>query len=133
MEEYKTVEENEKDFQNAYENYWHGSSNPKLQKQNWDKMFLAVLFACTNITKRICCQRKIILQDLDEVSLDAAMYCMKFIGRGVRPRKLSSYCYLRVRYILDMPSRKWYDKNIVQFPQDNYKEIDMEIEGEYGC
>lgn len=133
MEEYKTVEENEKDFQDAYENYWHGSSNPKLQKQNWDKMFLAVLLACTNITKRICCQRKIILQDLDEVSLDAAMYCMKFIGRGIRPRKLSSYCYLRVRYILDMPSRKWYDKNIVQFPQDNYKEIDMEIEGEYGC
>lgn len=128
MEEYKTVEENESDFQEAYEYYWHGSANKDSQKKNWDKMFLAVLFACTNITKKICSQRKIILQDLDEVSLDAAMYCMKFIGKGVRPRKLSSYCYLRVRYILDNPSRQWYDKNITQIPQDNYKEIDMEIE-----
>ena len=125
------IEQSEEEFQTAWDNYWHG--NQTWCKKNWDIMFMCVLAACTNLTKGLCRKRGVIIEDLDEVSLDAAAYCMKFIGRGVRPKKLSSYCFLRVRYILDSPKRQWYENNVELMPQDNYKDTDMEIEDENGC
>ena len=55
------------------------------------------------------------------------MYVMKFINKGVHPDKLSSYCYLRVRRFIDGPKKVWEDQHIMQMPQDNYRDIEMEL------
>lgn len=127
MLEYKTVEDNEKDFQDAYDKFWHQSTNPIDQKRQWDKMFLSVSLACLNICKRICAQRKVIRQDLEEVAMDATAYCMKFIAKGVHPNKLSSYCYLRCRKFIDLPDTVFWDNKVVNF--DHFNGVEEE---EYG-
>ena len=119
-----TSEQNEANFQEAYDSW-----NINKDKASYDKMWFSVQFACGNIAKSIYTKRNIIVpdEDLEEIILDSTMYVMKFINKGVRPDKLSSYCYLRVRRFIDEPKKVWYDKNIMQMPQDNYKDIDMEI------
>lgn len=119
-----TSEQNEARFQEAY-NDWSANKD----KASYDKMWFSVQFACGNIAKSIYTKRNIIVpdEDLEEIILDSTMYVMKFINKGVRPDKLSSYCYLRVRRFVDEPKKVWYDKNIMQMPQDNYKDIEMEI------
>ena len=119
-----TSEQNEANFQEAY-NDWSANKD----KASYDKMWFSVQFACGNIAKSIYTKRNIIIpdEDLEEIILDSTMYVMKFINKGVRPDKLSSYCYLRVRRFIDEPKKVWYDKNIMQMPQDNYKDIEMEI------
>ena len=126
-EYYKTSEQNEEEFQSAWENYWHQKTSERELKAEWDKMFFSVLFACENICKSICTRRNIIIQDLDEVAMDSTIYVMKFIKKGVRPKKLSSYCYLRCRYILDAPKKVWYEQHITQMPLDGYKNSEIEL------
>ena len=119
-----TSEQNEARFQEAY-NDWSANKD----KASYDKMWFSIQFACENIAKSIYTKRNVIIsdEDLEEIILDSAMYVMKFINKGVRPDKLSSYCYLRVRRFIDEPKKIWYDKNIMQMPQDNYKDIEMEV------
>ena len=119
-----TSEQNEARFQEAY-NDWSKNKD----KASYDKMWFSVQFACGNIAKSIYTKRNVIIsdEDLEEIILDSTMYVMKFINKGVRPDKLSSYCYLRVRRFVDEPKKVWYDQHIMQMPQDNYKDIDMEI------
>lgn len=122
-----TSEENEANFQSAY-NDWSKNKD----KASYDKMWFSVQFACGNIAKAIYTRRNVIIpnEDLEEIILDSTMYVMKFINKGVRPDKLSSYCYLRVLRFIDSPKKVWEDQHIMQMPQDNYKDIDMEIENE---
>ena len=119
-----TSEENEVIFQEAY-NDWTTNKD----KASYDKMWFSVQFACGNIAKSIYTKRNIIVHDeeLEEVILDSTMYVMKFINKGVRPDKLSSYCYLRVRRFIDEPKKVWYDQNMTQMPRDRYRDTDMEI------
>lgn len=119
-----TSEQNEARFQDAY-NDWSTNKD----KASYDKMWFSVQFACGNIAKSIYTKRNIIVpdEDLEEIILDSTMYVMKFINKGVRPDKLSSYCYLRVLRFINEPKKVWEDQHIVQMPQDNYKDIDMEI------
>lgn len=119
-----TSEQNEARFQEAY-NDWSANKD----KASYDKMWFSIQFACENIAKSIYTKRNVIIsdEDLEEIILDSTMYVMKFINKGVRPDKLSSYCYLRVRRFIDEPKKIWYDKNIMQMPQDNYKDIEMEV------
>ena len=119
-----TSEQNEARFQDAY-NCW----NKNKDKASYDKMWFSVQFACGNIAKSIYTKRNIIVpdEDLEEIILDSTMYVMKFINNGVHPNKLSSYCYLRVLRTIQAPKKVWEDKNIVQMPRDNYKDIDMVI------
>lgn len=133
------IEQNEKDFQEAFDNYWHTDTtkhDEKYYKQQIDKMWLCIYYACSNICKNIYRQRNIIIDDLEDVIMDAAEYCMTFIlGKNRlhklhRPEKLSSYCFLRCRYIIDSPKRQWEDKNVLRWALDekgNYIDI---IEGE---
>ena len=113
-----------------------------LSNNNRDQMWFCVWKTCHNIAKSIYKQRNIIVPDekLLDIATDACCYCMSFIlgykekyPNGIHPNKLSSYCYLRVLRIIQDPKQVWYDKNMKQMPQDNYKDIDMEIEdnGEY--
>lgn len=120
-----TSEQNEAIFQEAYSD-WITNKD----KASYDKMWFSVQFACGNIAKSIYTKRNVIVpdEDLEEIILDSTMYIMKFINKGVRPNKLSSYCYLRVRRFIDEPKKVWYDQNMTQMPKDNYKDIDMEIE-----
>lgn len=120
-----TSEENEAIFQEAY-NDWTTNKD----KASYDKMWFSVQFACGNIAKSIYTKRNIIVpdEDLEEIILDSTMYVMKFINKGVRPNKLSSYCYLRVRRFIDEPKKVWEDQYIIQMPRDRYKDTDMEIE-----
>ena len=119
-----TSEQNEARFQDAY-NCW----NKNKDKASYDKMWFSIQFACENIAKSIYTKRNIIVpdEDLEEIILDSTMYVMKFINKGVHPNKLSSYCYLRVLRTIQAPKKVWEDKNIVQMPRDNYKDIDMVI------
>lgn len=111
--------QNEKDFQKAWEEH------------DVDKMWWCIYITCLNIAKSIYKSRGVTVPDevLLERAVDGAGYCMKFIlGKNVRPERLSSYCYLRVRRFIDEPKTVWYDMNVVQFPEDKYKEgKDMEM------
>lgn len=119
-----TSEQNEARFQEAY-NDWSTNKD----KASYDKMWFSIQFACGNIAKSIYTKRNIIVpdEDLEEIILDSTMYVMKFINKGVRPDKLSSYCYLRVLRFINEPKKVWEDQHIVQMPQDNYKDTEMEI------
>lgn len=127
-----TSEENEARFQTSYDEWNRAKDNndPESAKDAYNTIWFSVQFACGNIAKSIYAKRNVIIpnEDLEEIVLDSTLYVMKFINKGVRPDKLSSYCYLRVRRFIDNPKKIWYDKNIVQMPQDNFKDIEMEIE-----
>lgn len=80
-------DENEKAFQQA------------LLENNTDKMWECVYAACTNICKSIYAKRGFIASDdlLYDKSMEATCMVMRnILERGVKPEKLSSYCYLRV-------------------------------------
>ncbi len=132
----------EKDFQIALDLYWHTDitkHSEQFYKQQIEKMWWCVYYACANICKKIYKERHVIVQDLDEVIMDSTAYSMSFItgknrlGRIYLPRSLKSFCFLRCRHIIDDVKRQWYDKNIIPMPQDNYRDIDMEVEENYGC
>ena len=126
-----TSEQNEARFQEAYDSWSLAKENndQKGIKDAYDIIWFSIQFACENIAKSIYTKRNVIIsdEDLEEIILDSTMYVMKFINKGVHPDKLSSYCYLRVRRFIDEPKKVWYDQNMIQMPQDNYKDIDMEI------
>lgn len=119
-----TSEQNEARFQEAYD-CW----NKNKDKASYDIIWFSIQFACENIAKSIYTKRNVIISDeeLEEIILDSTMYVMKFINKGVHPYKLSSYCYLRVLRTIQAPKKVWEDRNIVQMPRDNYKDIDMVI------
>lgn len=127
-----TSEQNEARFQTAYDEWNKAKENydPEGAKDAYETLWFSIQFACSNIAKSIYTKRNVTVpdEDLEEIVLDSTMYVMKFINKGVRPDKLSSYCYLRVRRFIDEPKKVWYDQNVTQMPQDNYKDIDMEIE-----
>ena len=126
-----TSEQNEARFQEDYDSWSLAKENndQKGIKDAYDIIWFSIQFACENIAKSIYTKRNVIIsdEDLEEIILDSTMYVMRFINKGVRPDKLSSYCYLRVRRFVDEPKKVWYDQHIMQMPQDNYKDIDMEI------
>lgn len=127
-----TSEQNEARFQDAY-NCWSlakENNDQKGIKDAYDIIWLSIQFACENIAKSIYTKRNVIIsdEDLEEIILDSTMYVMKFINKGVRPDKLSSYCYLRVRRFIDEPKKVWEDQHIIQMPRDRYRDTDMEIE-----
>lgn len=101
--------ENEEKFQKAYD------------EKDTDGMWFSVFAACSNICKSIYRRRNVIIPDdeLYEKITDSTAYCMKFIlNRGVRPEKLSSYCYLRcLRFINDKKEIE-KNKNETQFLYD---------------
>lgn len=120
-------EQVEKDFQTAFSN------------MNISAMWWNVYITCLNIAKSIYKARGVTVPNevLLERAIDAASYCMEFIlgknkkhPEGVHPEKLSSYCYLRVLKFIQDPKEVWYESNVVQMPQDKYKDMDMVI-GEY--
>lgn len=122
----KDAKENEASFQSNYD-LWQKTQN----KCNWDNMWMSVYITCLNICKKIYKSRKVIIEDEELVAkaTDSAAYVMKFINKGVRPEKLSSYCYLRCLRFIQNPKDMWYEMNVTQMPRDNYKEnVDMEIE-----
>lgn len=122
----KDAKENEASFQSNYD-LWQKTQN----KRNWDNMWMSVYITCLNICKKIYKSRKVIIEDEELVAkaTDSAAYVMKFINKGVRPEKLSSYCYLRCLRFIQNPKDMWYEMNVTQMPRDNYKEnVDMEIE-----
>lgn len=132
------IEQNEVDFQKAWDNYWHTDTtkhDANYYKKQMDIMWLCVWNTCSNLCKSIYKKRGVIVSDLDEVITDATEYSMRFITgknrlkRFYRPRLLSSFCFLRCRYIIDSPKRTWYDKNVTSLPRDNYKDIEMDIDG----
>ena len=126
-----TSEQNEARFQEAYDCWSLAKENndQKGIKDAYDIIWFSIQFACENIAKSIYTKRNVIIsdEDLEEIILDSTMYVMKFINKGVHPDKLSSYCYLRVRRFVDEPKKVWHDQHIIQMPQDNYRDIDMEI------
>lgn len=120
----KTIDKNENEinFQKAY------------SEGNTDEMWMAVFYACSNIAKSIYRRRNVIIPDdeLYEKIVDSTAYCMKFIlNRGVRPEKLSSYCYLRVLRFVNDKKEIERNQNETYWPDDNFKDVPMEVEGEY--
>lgn len=134
------IEENESNFQNAWDNYWHTDTSKHsdvFYKQQMDTMWFCVYKACNNMCRKIYKDRGVIVDDLDEVILDSAEYTMRFLtGKNrlkkmYRPENLGRFCFLRCRHVIDNPIRIWYDQFVCLMPEDNYKEINMEIEGDY--
>lgn len=133
------IDDNEKQFQNAWDNYWHTDvtkHDEAFYKNCMDTIWLCVYYTCTNLCKKIYKDRAVIVSDLDEVIMDSTEYTMRFLtgqnrGRKLyKPISLKSFCFLRCRHVIDDPKRIWRDQHICQMPQDNYKDIDMEIEDE---
>lgn len=83
----QAVEENERNFQEAL-SLWVAANN----KKDWDRMFFCVYKACLYMAKNKC--YNIVVRDLDDKVMDATLDVMNKIREGVRPDKLSSFCYL---------------------------------------
>lgn len=79
--------EQEREFQDVM-NHWVEYKD----KKSWDLMFLRVYEACKALSKRIL---KVSLDDMvfHDRLMDAVLKVMGNIENGVRPNKLSSYCY----------------------------------------
>lgn len=113
------VTENESRFQKAWDNYWHQETTETGQKKQWDIMFLCVQFACENMAKSKAYGIRI--DDLEGKVLDAACKIMNKINEGVRPDKLSSYCYLWViGELWSKRHRRWEESASFDGLFDNY-------------
>lgn len=87
MTNYIDKDENEKNFQEA------------LTNNNSEGMWSSVFITCQNICKSILSKRGVIVSEdeLYDLTMDSTMMVMRnILERGVKPEKLSSYCYLRV-------------------------------------
>ena len=85
-QKYIDKETNEQNFQDA------------LINNNADGMRQAVFFTCQNICKSIYAKRGFIASedDLYDTAMNATEMVMRnILERGVKPEKLSSYCYTR--------------------------------------
>ena len=85
-QKYIDKETNEQNFQDA------------LINNNADGIWQAVFFTCQNICKSIYAKRGFIAQedDLYDTAMNATEMIMRnILERGVKPKKLSSYCYTR--------------------------------------
>lgn len=90
MEEcYKqAIEDNERTFQDAM-SQWAATGD----KQYWECMWVCVHKACLYMAKNKC--YNIVVRDLEDKVMDATLDVMnKIKNDGVRPSKLSSFCYL---------------------------------------
>lgn len=94
----------ESDFQKNWDLYWH-SSNICIRKKAWERMWWNVIIANSNIAKSIYKKRSVIVPEekLEEIIIDSSAYVMKFVEKGVRPTKLSSYNFLRVLKFINDP------------------------------
>lgn len=113
------VLENESRFQQAWDNYWHQETTKAGQKKQWDIMFLCVQFACENMAKSKAYGIRIV--DLEGKVLDATVKIMQKINEGLRPDKLSSYCYLWViGELWSKKHRRWEESTSFDGLFDNY-------------
>ena len=104
-QKYINKDENEQNFQEA------------LINNDADGMWQAVFFTCQNICKSIYAKRGFIASedDLYDTAMNATEMVMRnILERGVKPEKLSSYCYTRCLcfangYKQDKMSRKLKD------------------------
>ena len=104
-QKYIDKEINEQNFQDA------------LINNDTDGMWQAVFFTCQNICKSIYAKRGFIASedDLYDTAMNATEMVMRnILERGVKPEKLSSYCYTRCLcfangYKQDKMSRKLKD------------------------
>lgn len=104
-QKYIDKDENEQNFQKA------------LINNDADGMWQAVFFTCQNICKSIYAKRGFIASedDLYDTAMNATEMVMRnILERGVKPEKLSSYCYTRCLcfangYKQDKMSRKLKD------------------------
>lgn len=77
--------EQEARFQEALDHWVHNGD-----KKSWDEMWFRVIECCRALALKIAPGK----QHVEERALDAAATIMKGIKeRGLRPEKLSSYCY----------------------------------------
>ena len=113
------VIENESRFQKAWDRYWHQETTKAGQKKQWDIMFLCVQFACENMAKSKAYGIRIV--DLEGKALDATVKIMQKINEGLRPDKLSSYCYLWViGELWSKKHRRWEESTSFDGLFDNY-------------
>ena len=87
MNNYIDKDINEQNFQKA------------LINNNSEGMWSSVFITCQNICKSILSKRGVIVSEdeLYDLTMDSTMMVMRnILERGVKPEKLSSYCYLRV-------------------------------------
>lgn len=114
--------ENEQNFQDAQ------------SKNDWEKMFMCVYYACTNICKSIYTDRKVVVPNelLNDVITDSTICVMKKVKEGVKIDKLSSYCYLWcLSNINNDTDTKWYKKQKKLSDFCNYrKEVISQSYGE---
>ena len=104
-QKYIDKETNEQNFQDA------------LINNDADGTWQTVFFTCQNICKSIYAKRGFIAQedDLYDIAMNATEMVMRnILERGVKPKKLSSYCYTRCLcfangYKQDKMSRKLKD------------------------
>lgn len=83
----RTPNEQEREFQDAM-SHWIEYND----KKSWDLMFLRVYEACKALSKKIL---KVSLDDMifHDRLMEAVVKVMGNIKKGVRPSRLSSYCY----------------------------------------
>lgn len=116
------VIENESKFQKAWDRYWHQETTKAGQKKQWDIMFLCVQFACENMAKSKAYGIRIV--DLEGKALDATVKIMQKINEGLRPDKLSSYCYLWViGELWSKKHRRWEESTSFDGLFDNYATV----------
>ena len=115
-QKYINKDENEQNFQKA------------LINNDADGMWQAVFFTCQNICKSIYAKRGFIASedDLYDTAMNATEMVMRnILERGVKPEKLSSYCYTRCLcfangYKQDKMTRKLKDLLSNNINYDNF-------------
>ena len=87
-----TPKEIEADFQIAWESYWHHETTKTGQQKQWNRMWLDVNEACSNLIKNKA--KGLVIPDFDGKVTDSVLLVMNKLANGTRPKRLSSFCYL---------------------------------------
>lgn len=113
------LSEQEQAFQDAYQR-WEDSNY--TDKQAWDIMWFRVRECCHSIAKKLC--TGVYNPHLEDRADEAVCYYMNRIKRDkIRPRKLSSWCYLGTKGMLYKRKYQYEDAEMSFESYEKYEEI----------
>ena len=111
------------DAQTSYDLAYDAYAKDKTDKKAWDMMWRCTQITCFNIINRIT-KKALSVEDANDYALDiTCMIMQKVRDNGVRPSKLTSYCYLPCLSIF--AKQKHFEDEIV------YGEVESDAEGHF--
>lgn len=118
------IAKREEQFQEALEN-WLSTGESKY----WDEIYYRVYDACHNITAKMLTGVSIDPERFEDHVMDSTLYTLKRIKQGMKPKKLSSYCYLVCKGIVHGKKTQFQDSIVYlyeYFPSTEAKVLEDE-------